>query len=163
MLTANNLHPPTRDMAIESDGESSINLGGSKKHTTKMKSGMMALPSENIKSQEIWPHYNLGFGYVTSAIQFNQISFEQYIVEESKMIQKSSDPIEIKGRLSLMARLAYLKQKGHAWSLLRNLYAAIVNSIEQHDSTWSSDWRHIEEVVLDIMVRPAGGTSGSKI
>ena len=59
--------------------------------------------------------------------------------------------------------LAHLKQKGFMWDSLHGLYAVIVHSIEMHESSWSSDWCNIEEMVLDIMNRDRSkGTKGRK-
>ena len=104
-----------------------------------MQSGMVAKTTDNIKSQEVWPHYNLNFGFVTQKIEFHQISFEQYIAGKAKTLLNSTDPNEIKGCLNLMVRLSYLKQKGYAWPNLHTLYAAVVNHIEKHESSWVSN------------------------
>ena len=45
----------------------------------RLKSGMVAKATDNIKSQEVWPHYNLNYAYVAQPIEFHQITFEQYI------------------------------------------------------------------------------------
>ena len=129
----------------------------------KLKSGMVAIPTENIKCPQIWPHYNLTYGYVTAAIQYHQISFEQYIAGECKTISNAEDPLEVKGRLSLMSRISYLKQKGHPWTNLRTLYAAIVNHIEKQESTWASDWRDIEDMVLETSIRSVGEKGTGKV
>ena len=102
----------------------------------------------NIKTQEIWPQFNLTYHYVTQEVKFKQLSYELYIAGECKTIMQCSDMLETKGRLNLLIRIAYLKQKGHAWSCLREFYAAVVRAIEMHESTWASDWRDIEDMVL---------------
>ena len=133
-----------------SDGESSsISNNKTSNKRKKIKSGMVAKVSENVKSQEVWPHYNLMYNFVVDTVSFKELSFEQFIAGEVRTISKCKDLIEQKGRLNLLERLSYLKHKGHSWQSLRSLFAGIVNSIERHDDTWASDWRHIEEVVLD--------------
>ena len=146
-------HMGQHDYGNVSDGEYSDSNYNVKASKAKIQSGMIAKPTENIKTQEVWPHYNLGFGFVTAAVPFNQLTFEQYIVGESKTIMKSRNPTEIRGRLQLMSRVGYLKQKGYRWPQLGDLYADVVSSIEQHDSTWSSDWRFIEDAVIDPLDR----------
>ena len=144
----------------DSDGESVVSVNATKK---KLKSGMVALPTDNIKTPQIWPHYNLTYGYVTAAIQFQHITFEQYVVGETKTILNAQDSVEKRGQLLLMSRIAYLKQKGHPWGTLRTLYAAIVNAIEKHESSWASEWRDIEDMVLDSVNRMVGPRKGVKV
>ena len=69
-ITGNKGHP-TADP--ESDSES---VSSSVKCKKKLKSGMVALPTDNIKTLQIWLHYNLLFGFITVAVQFHQLSFE---------------------------------------------------------------------------------------
>ena len=141
----------------DSDGESSVS---SVKRKSKLRSGMIANPVDNIKTQEIWPHYNLNFGYIVKKVEFPTLTYEQYIAGECKTMLNSNDPNEVRGRLNLLIRISYLKQKGFTWPNLRELYAAIVGHIERHESTWISDWRDIEDMVLDT-VRQGDPTSGA--
>ena len=148
----------------DSDGESVNSLVKSKRKGKK--SGMVACPADNIKTPQVWPHYNLSFGFVTAAVPFHQLSCEQYIAGETKTILMAEDPLEIRGQVNLMSRLVYLKHRGHAWSNLHSLYAAIVNHIEKHEGSWVSDWKFIEDMVLESAIRGPGekgvGKSSSK-
>ena len=146
--------------AAGSDGE--LSSVSTSKGQRKYKSGMLAKPTDNIKTVETWPHYNLHYEYAAKPVEFNQISFEQYIAGETKTIMSCSDVLEIKGRLNLMFRLAHLKQKGYGWNSLRSLYAAVVRSIEMHESAWTADWRHIEEMVIDVLDRNVTGKVSGK-
>ena len=137
----------------DSDGESE---SANKLSRKKIQSGMVALPTDNIKTPQIWPHYNLSYGFVTSAVQFHHIMYEQYVAGEVKTLLNATDPTQIKGRLNLMLRISYLKYKGYSWLNLRTLYAAVVNQIEKHEVTWISDWKHIEDMVLESAVRVSG-------
>ena len=38
----------------------------------KIQSDMLALPADNIKTPQVWPHYNLAFGFVTEAVAISQ-------------------------------------------------------------------------------------------
>ena len=105
----------------DSDGESM----DSNVKSRKKKSGIVAMPTDNIKTSQVWPHYNLSFRFVTLTVQFHKLSWE------TKTILTASDPLEIKGRVTLMSRLAYLKHRGHTWSNLHTLYTAIVSHIEK--------------------------------
>ena len=143
-----------------SDGE--ISSVSSFRRKKGVKSGMLAKPTDNIKTVETWPHYNLHYEYASKPIEFNDINFEQYIAGETRTILACEDVLEIKGRLNLMFRLAHLKQRGHGWENLQSLYAAVVRSIEMHESNWSSDWRMIEEMVIDALDRKPVGKGAKK-
>ena len=92
------VHTPDEDVS-DDDSVSTI------KRKCKKRSGMVASPADYIKTPQIWPHYNLAYGFVTTSIQFHQLSFEQFVAGETKTIQNASDPLEITGRLNLMSRL----------------------------------------------------------
>ena len=140
-----------QNVNVGSDGElSSVSTVKCKK---KLKTGMLAQPSDNIKSVAVWPHYNLQYEYASKPLQFLQLSFKQYIAGESRTVMSCSDTMEVRGRLNLMFRLAHLKQKGYPWECLRGLYAAVVRGIEMHETSWAGDWRHIEEMVIDVLDR----------
>ena len=140
----------TADLSDEGESDtSSITCTDKNKKTKKKKSGMIARPSHNVKTQEVWPHFNLAFGFVSSNVTFNDLTYEQYIAGEVRTIIRAKDPIEKQGRLLLMERFAYLKHRGYQWKNLKALYAHIVKSIEMHDGTWASEWRGAEDIVLD--------------
>ena len=61
-----------------------------------------------------------------------------------------------------MSRISYLKQHGYSWSNLRMLYTAIMNHIEKHEASWVSDWRHIEDMVLESAIRIPGDKGQGK-
>ena len=141
----------------ESDSESDSSVVKTK---TRLKTVMVACLMDNIKSQEVLPHCYLNYGFVTQVVEFHQITYEQYIASERKTLFKCSDPNEIRGCLNLLICISYLKQKGYSWPNFRTLYAVIVNHIEKHESSWVSDWRHIEDMVLDAAIRVPGEKSG---
>ena len=154
-VTTMGLTRPTRgtvamDTEPESEGESSVTIP---KRKRKLKSGINATPTDNIKNPQIWPQYNLGYGFIASDIDFKHISYEQYVAGESVTVSKTTDPIEAKGRLELMSKISYLKQKGHTWTNLRGFYAAVVGHILRFETSWASDWKHIEDLVLDNVFR----------
>ena len=68
-ITGNKGHP------IEDPESDSESVSSSVKCKKKLKSGMVALPTD-IKTLQIWLHYNLSFGFITVAVQFHQLSFE---------------------------------------------------------------------------------------
>ena len=129
----------------DEDGESLM----SKVKNKKLKSGMLALPSDNIKSVEVWPQFSLQYGYAAAPLKFEQMTFEQLVAGELRTIMGCSDAVEVRGRLALLFRITHLKMHGYLWSVLRAFYAAVVRAIEQHESTWASDWKAIEEFCID--------------
>ena len=139
------------------DGESSISSVSKRKR--KLKSGMVAEPSDNIKSVEIWPHYSLQYSYAVAPVTFENITFEQYVVGEIRTCFSVKDGLEIRGRMRLMARLATLKTKGYPWHKLRALYAGTVRGIEMRKTSWLQDWKEIEDDILDPgdRIRPEKG------
>ena len=110
---------------------------------------MLARPSDNIKSVEVWPQFSLQYGYAAAPIRFEDMSFDQLVAGELKTIMACSDIIETRGRLSLLFRITHLKTRGYLWGVLRAFYAAVVRAIEQHEATWASDWKAIEEFCID--------------
>ena len=89
---AGNQGPPEEDP--RSDGGSIDTCVRPKK---KIQSGMLALPTDNIKTPQVWPHFNLSFGFVTESIQFHQLSFKQYVAGETKTVLNASDSLEVRG------------------------------------------------------------------
>ena len=46
---------------------------------------MIAKPTSNSKTQEVWPHYNLNYGLIMQTIEFHQLSYEQYIAVNARL------------------------------------------------------------------------------
>ena len=150
-LVAGNLQDDIRTDIAE--GESLVSVSTNTKQKKAKKSGMLAKPTHNIKRPAIWPHVNLQLAYAAAPVVFSQLSFEQLMAGEIKTIQECQDKKEVDGRLRLLSKLAWHRTRNYPWGKLRDLYAAIVREIEKEDSTWDTDWRSIEESVIDPLDR----------
>ena len=116
----------------DEEGGSSVSV---KCKQPKLKSSMLARPSDNIKSVEKWPHYNLQYSYAAAPVTFDEMSFEQLVASELRTIENCTDVIEICGRIDLLFRISHLRIKGYVWEVLHAYYAAVVRAIEQHEKT----------------------------
>ena len=158
MLAAHN-----NDEISDDDGES---ISSRKPKKKKLTSGISAKPQDNIKSVQVWPHYNLHAAYAATPITFDNLTFAQLVAGESKTINKCKNVDEIKGRLGLLSRLSLLTEKGYPWEKLRCLYAAVVRAVEQQDISWGDDFRSLEETVLDpfdrVPKKPHESSKGNK-
>ena len=154
-LAAQNNSPIIED----DEGGSSVSVQCKNK---KLKSGMLAKPSDNIKSVEIWPHFSLQYAYAASPVRFEDMTFEQLVAGELKTIISCTDVIEIRGRLELLFRITHLKIKGYMGEVLRSFYAAVVRAIEQYEKTWASDMKPIEEFCIDPADRIKTRVSAAK-
>ena len=139
----------TVQAGVDEEESESDNQSDTGKKRKKLESGINAKPAQNVKSVQIWPHYNLQCAYAATPLTFNQLTFEQLIAGETKTISNSADNVEKLGRLNLLNRLSVLRNKGYPWPKLRNLYAAVVREIKMHNIMWCDDWRHIEDAVID--------------
>ena len=152
-LVAGNMQDEARTDLAEGESFTSVSTGERQKKSKNRKSGMLAKPTHNIKRPAIWPHFNLQLAYAATPVAFAQLSFEQMVAGEIKTIRDSQDKVEAEGRLKLLSKLALLKARNYPWGKLRDLYAAIMREIEKDEARWDSDWRHIEESVIDPMDR----------
>ena len=152
-MVAKNMQEDARSDIAEGESNISSSSMEKSKKVKNVKSGMLAKATHNIKKPTIWPHFNLQLAYAAAPVTFAQITFEQLVAGEIKTISDCHDEVEAKGRLSLLSKLALLKTRNYPWGKLQDLYAAIVREIEKDEAKWNSDWRHIEEAVIDPMDR----------
>ena len=82
--------------------------------------------------------------YVTEPLTFNQLNFAQFVGGEARTIVKTTDPVEIFGRLRVLSKVAYLKDQCKSWDKARAVYFAIVSSIEEGEATWNSSFAHYD-------------------
>ena len=124
---------------------------------SKKKSGIHDKATSNIVSKETWPQRNLMEDWADEEVEFCNLTFEQFVAGETKMIQEGTDPAQILGRLQLMRRMAYLKLRGFDWSLVRKMYAAILRAIETKELKWSDPVDRYE----NMLYRKLGTNSGT--
>ena len=133
----------------EADGESlcSFTIHGHCKHKKKLKSGMLDKATASISHKEIWPQKNLLEDLADADLEFKQLQFEQFVAGEIRTIEVCLSSTEIKGRLQLLRRMAYLKVRGNDWNLVITMHAAIVRSIETGENSWSSNFDRFENIL----------------
>lgn len=111
---------------------------GEKKH--KLKSGMYAKVADDIVKQLKWPHKRLSTRWVPTRLQMNQLTFEQVVAGELAIIQKSTDPEEVRSRIHILQKVAYWNMQSEGWSRVREVYMSILHSIEEGDANFKSSF-----------------------
>ena len=121
---------------------------------SKIKSGINAKPCSKVKRELIYPHFSLGqtSGFMSSPLQFHQLSYEQFIAGELNTIMNVTNSDERKGRVALLQKIANWKLLANVnWQQIRNTYAHILRKIENKEMGWCSDYdrfeRHIYETI----------------
>ena len=76
----------------------------------KIKSGINAKPTSNVKEQLKYPHFSLGqmSAFIGQEIKFHNLSYEQFVAGELTTIATCDDFKEIAGRTSLLQQFAVL-------------------------------------------------------
>ena len=132
----------------ENDGESIKSCDTDKTDKSsknkKKKSGFLDKPKSNVVEKLIWPHMNQNPRYVTSSLNFNQLTFQQFVGGETRTIQKCKDEQEKSGRLRLLSKVAYLFEQCKNWDKARAVYFAIISSIEEGEADWDSQFGHYD-------------------
>ena len=82
--------------------------------------------------------------YVTSPLMFNQLNFYQFVGGEICTILRTDEETEYLGRLRLLSKIAYLYDQCKDWEKARNVYFAVVSSIEEGESEWSYSFGHYD-------------------
>ena len=118
---------------MESLGKSSTiftSVSHTKSKKKKLKSGMYDKPNQDIVTKLKWPHNSLDYTYRSKVMEFNKITFNQYIAGESKIIALCDDSEEVQGRLRLMNKITYVMDDTGDWEHCREYFAAVMVSIE---------------------------------
>ena len=149
--------PPLIQAVQESDGESiasgfTLNsnktCGTSSSHfksiNKDIKSGFLDKPKLMVVLKLKWPHMNQNPRYVTEPLTFNQLSFQQFVGGECRMILKTRNVDEVYGRLRVLSKVAYLFEQCRSWEKARSTYFAILSSIEEGEATWNSSFGHYD-------------------
>ena len=136
-----------RNREEEGESVSSSSSHGNCKHKKKLKYGMLDKATANIEHKEVWPQKNLLLDLADAEIEFKQMMFEHLVAGELRTIETCTDIVEMRSRLRLLRRIAYLKIRGHKWQQIRTMYAAILRSIETTECTWASDFDRFEAVL----------------
>ena len=112
-------------------------------------SGFLDKPRSLVLIKHMWPHMNQNPRYVTNSLSFNQLNFCQFVGGECRTILKTDNEEELIGRLRILSKIAYMYNQCQDWEKARNAYFAILSSIEEGESYWTSSFGH-----YDIMCPP---------
>ena len=120
-----------------SDSSSSDSF--SPKRGRKIKSGISAKPTSNVRYQLKYPHYSLGqtSGFIGQNLQFHQLNYEQFLAGELATINSVDDYDEKEGRIELLQRITQWKLRANVnWVQIRNTYVHILRKVENNEITW---------------------------
>lgn len=121
---------------------------GEKPEKQKIKSGKFAKSHAELVREESWPHLNVLRQY-SKRTPFDQMEFDAFVAGETRVIgamwQKSPD--RAKGRLKVLCRVAHWVCKCKDWPAVRNIYEAIIESVELGESEWWSSFDSLESLL----------------
>ena len=110
----------------------------SKGKKKKKKSGLYRKASDNNRKPQEWPHLHLKFEYTSKDIGYRQLKMNTLVAGELDIIEKCSDSVEIKGRMSFLKTLMNYADSSDIDSIL-DWYADWVRRIEIGESQWNDD------------------------
>ena len=132
----------------------------------KLVSGMYDKVNQDVLRKMKWAHRSLEYNYRAKGVEFGDLTYNQYIAGESKIIALTDDESERNGRLRLMNKIAYAMDDTGDWVNCRNYYAAIVVAIEMGEEEWMSNFRRFESklprLIVTSNVITQGRVGGSK-
>lgn len=137
------------------DGESICSFGtrasheanrSDKSENRKIRSGMYDKIADDVVMKLKWPHKKLPVRWVTEKPTMQQMSFEQVVAGELSIIQKATDPEEVRSRIHILKKLACWNMQDQGWPRVREVYIAILHSIEEGESTWKSTFDSYDPV-----------------
>ena len=112
---------------------------GKHKGKSRLRSGMVAKNSDDVKFPQLWPQKGLKKQFVTSKPKFKDLDFRLFVAGELEIISRVGiRSTERKGRLRLLKEICY-HQNSYEWEALRDCYASVVKNIELGISDWSED------------------------
>ena len=112
-------------------------------------------PNEEIIRKMRWAHRGLEYTYRAKGLEFNDMSFHQYVAGETKIIAMSDEDEERNGRLRLMNKIAYAMDETSNWLACRQYYAAVVVAIEMGEEEWVSNFRRFENMLPKVVIGAA--------
>lgn len=106
----------------------------------KLKSGMYAKVADDVVRQLKWPHKKLATRWVPGRLLMNQLTFEQVVAGELGIIQRSTDPEEVRGRIHILQKVAYWNMQAEGWPRVREVYMSILHAIEEGEANFKSSF-----------------------
>ena len=133
----------------ESSGTSSSDSDSKSKHSRKhkhskkckLKSGMFSKHASTIKKSQLWPHNHLNPHFVSHVPKFQDISWDQLVAGEVAIILQARSHRQAMGCLCLLKQFAYWKLWSCNLQKVRQLYMAVVQAIEEGESSWDSNFQ----------------------
>lgn len=117
----------------------------------KVKSGKFARSHVDLVREEAWPHVAVLRQYGKRGT-FDQMDYETFVAGEVRIIlaMMKKSPDRATGRLGVLCRIAHWLCKCRDWGAVRNVFEAIIESVELGDEEWTSrfDW-------MESMIPPA--------
>ena len=108
----------------------------------KLQSGYLEKPRSQVMIRLTWPHMNQNPRYITISLTFNDLTFNQFVGGKCRTIMRSTDMTEMRGRLRILSKVAYLNEQSRSWEKARAAYFAIISSIEEGEADWDSSFGH---------------------
>lgn len=136
----------SRSSESEDDGALSCSTDKGKQKKA-LKSGLYRKSSDKNFVPQEWPHLHLNMNYAMKDVSFYDLSVQTFVAGEVDIIVKTSDDIEMKGRLGLLNVLMYYADMVEFENILR-WYAEWVRSIERGENTWADDPTKTGEIIL---------------
>ena len=156
----------------EEDSDSSGSSGSDKRRKdkkkrgkgSKLRSGMVAKNSDEVRFPQLWPQKGLKQQFVTSRPKFRDLDFRLLMAGELEIISREGiSAQERKGRLSLLKDICY-HQSTYEWEALRDSYASALKNVELGLATWDDNLFRDSYFMLEpFMKKPfqKKGKSGS--
>lgn len=117
-----------------------------KKKEKKLKSGMYDKVANDVVFKLKWPHKRLSRVWVPERVQPGQMTFEQVVAGEIAVILRSSNLDEVRARLQILQKVAYWNMQGQGWPRVRDVYMAILHSIEEGEASFDSTFGEYDQV-----------------
>ena len=148
-------------VTFSSESDSSVKKSRQQKRSKKckLKLGMFAKHTSTIKKPQLWPHNHLDPHFISNMPKFQDISWDQLVAREVAIILQAQSCTQAMGRLHLLKQLAYWKLCSGNLQKVCQLYMAVIRTIEEGESSWSSNFQLLEDLVMGDQTRVAHKSS----
>ena len=140
-----------------------------RKNKKRVKSGILAKPSNRVKKELIYPHFSLcqGGAFVATEVTYAQLTYEQFMAGETHTILRCRSAREKEGRLRLLSALTRWRLRSSvAWAQIKSAYAVILRDIENGIARWEDDFYSYQHLLLEkpqlpTKTKSANGTANA--
>ena len=137
----------TRKSASKSSYSSRKSSIKGKHGKRKLKSGMYDRPNEEVIRKLRWAHRYLEYTYRSKNLEFKNMTCNQYIAGETKVMAMADDIDELRGWLRIMNKIGYCMDETGNWQACRAYYAAVIVALEMGEENWDSNFRRFENML----------------